>query len=108
MLSVLRGVSEERALVEIRRAVYPARTRAWLGLRSIFVPPAESSADQELARNLAACTSSREIEEVLFNYRNDPTRISLLERRLLGQPRLKRALVFYGRLKDEWRGRGCG
>ena len=92
---------------EIRRAVFPWRTRSWLAVRGL-VSDRTGSAEEELSGNLAACTSSKEIEEVFFNYRTDPSRVPGFERRVFGQPRLKRALLFYGRLKREWRDRSLG
>ncbi|MFM1748335.1 MAG: hypothetical protein RLZZ188_2001 [Verrucomicrobiota bacterium] len=60
------------------------------------------SPEWDLIKDVSKCRSTHEIDGAFFNYEVHPMRTSDTSRAILGRPRLRRALRFYGVLKSDW------
>lgn len=96
------GISDEKALWRIRRHVFPLRLRAADTLRFLITGHA-LTAEWDLVRQLAACSSSEAISAAFFEYRHSPVRMPAILLFVLGEPRQRKAIAFYRGLKDRWR-----
>lgn len=101
------GLSDEKALWHIRRRVFPLRLRAADTLRFLASGHA-LTAEWDLVRDLADCASTDAIGAAFSDYRHSPVRMPGPLRAILGEPRQKRAVALYRKLKDAWRARRAG
>ena len=101
------GLSDEKALWHIRRRVFPLRRRAADTLRFLASGHA-LTAEWDLVRDLAGCTSTDAISAAFSDYRHSPVRMAGPLRAILGEPRQKTAVLLYRKLNDEWRVRRAG
>jgi hypothetical protein len=101
MLYDLRGFPEEKSLFTVRSALFPMRWKILDTVR-ILVTRERVSPEWDLIKEVARSRSTHEIDGAFFNYEVHPMRTSDLSRAILGRPRLRRALRFYGVLKSDW------
>ncbi len=101
MLHQLRGAPPQAVLFEVRRRLFPLRWRI-ADLVQIVLFREGFHPEWELIREVARCSSAAQVEEAFARYEAHPLRPSRTTRRLLGRPRLRRALGFYSGLKLEW------
>jgi hypothetical protein len=101
MLFHLRGAPPHKVLYEVRRRLFPLRWRM-VDLALIVLFREGFHPEWELIREVAKCSSAAQVAEAFTRYESHPMRPSRATRRLLGRPRLRRALSFYCRLKLEW------